>query len=178
MKKLMITVLGASLLLSCSQEKSVEERYIYQDDKIIDVDTGDEYLLEESDEQFVLVHKDGTQETIALDETPFFGTSLTDDYVSDWKNKMEERQEKLLIDKKNQLKEKRKERYAEYSDDELMKEFQKYHKEGKDMTMQMDMIAELLERGKISDEEAPSLLEVEPELINLDIDIEAPNDEL
>ncbi|MCH7413647.1 hypothetical protein MM213_09135 [Belliella sp. R4-6] len=176
MKKLLITVLSASLLIACSQEKSVEERYIYQDDKIIDVDTGDEYLLEETDEEFVLVHKDGSKETVAIDETPFFGTALTDDYVSDWKSKMEERQENLLIEKKNQLKEKRKDRYSELSDDELLEKFQKSHKEGVDMTMQMDMIAELVERGRISNEEAPELLEIEPELLNLEIDIEAPSE--
>ncbi|SIS68629.1 hypothetical protein [Belliella pelovolcani] len=174
MKKLMIAAVSASLLFACGQEKSVEERYLYEGDKIVDVETGDEYLLEESEEEFVVVHKDGTKEVIPMEETPFFGTTLSDDYVNDWKKSLEERKAQLLEDKKNSLKEARKARYAEYSDEELMEKFQKMHKDNADMTLQMDLIAELVDRGAISDEDAPDLLEVEPEFINFDIEIEMP----
>lgn len=172
MKKLLIAAIGASLLFACSQEKSVEERYLYEGDRIVDIETGDEYLLEESEDEFIVVHTDGTKEAIAIEETPFFGTTLTDDYVNDWKKNLELRQEKLLEDKKNKLKETRRARYEEYSSEELMNKFQKMHKENADMSQQMDIIAELIERGAISDEDAPSLLEIEPEMIDFNIELE------
>ncbi|SNR98656.1 hypothetical protein SAMN06295967_101372 [Belliella buryatensis] len=174
MKKLMIALVSASLLFACSQEKSVEERYLYEGDKIVDVETGDEYLLEESEEEFILVHKDGSTEVIPMEETPFFGTTLSDEYVNDWKKSLEARKDLLLEEKKNKLKDARRARYAEFTDEELMDKFQKMHNDKEDMTLQMDLIAELVERGAISDEDAPDLLEIDPELINFDIEIEAP----
>lgn len=174
MKKLIIALLSSSILFACNQEKSVEERYIYEENKIVDVDTGDEYLLEENDQEFVVIHKDGSQEIIPIDETPFFGTTLSDEYISEWKDNMAAREEKLLEEKKDKLKQARRDRYSAHTDEELMKKFQKSHEEGIDMSFQMDMIAELVERGAISNEDAPNLLEIEPELINFDIEIEAP----
>lgn len=174
MKKLLIALMSTSILFACNQEKSIEERYIYEEDKIVDIDTGDEYILEESEQEFVVIHKDGSKEVVPIDETPFFGTSLSDMYVSEWKDNMAAREEKLLEEKKNKLKQARRDRYSSYSDDELMKKFQKSHDEGIDMSLQMDMIAELVERGAVSDEDAPDLLEIKPELINFDIEIEAP----
>lgn len=174
MKKLLIALMSTSILFACSQEKSVEERYIYEENKIVDVETGDEYLLEDNDQEFVIIHKDGSQEVIPVDETPFFGTSLSDIYVSEWRDNMAAREEKLLEEKKDNLKQARRDRYSSYTDEELMKKFQKSHDEGIDMSFQMDMIAELVERGAVSDADAPDLLEIEPELINFDIEIEAP----
>ncbi|MCH7410859.1 hypothetical protein MM239_15735 [Belliella sp. DSM 111904] len=174
MKKLMIALMGAGVLFACKQEKSIEERFIYEDDKITDIETGDQYLLEESESEFVLVHDDGSKETIAIEEAPFFGTTLSEDYVSDWKRSIKEREEVLLQEKKEQLKKARKERYADLSDDELMKKFQKSHKENVDMAIQMDMVAELVDRNVVSDDDASDLLEIEPELVNLDIELESP----
>ena len=174
MKKLLIALLSSSILFACNQEKSVEERYIYEENKIVDVDTGDEYLLEESDQEFVVIHKDGSKEIIPIDETPFFGTSLSDEYITEWKDNMAAREEKLLEEKKDKLKQARRDRYSTLTDEELMKKFQKSHEEGIDMSLQMDMIVELVERGAVSNEDAPELLEIEPELINFDIEIEAP----
>lgn len=174
MKKLFIALLSTSILFACNQEKSVEERYVYEEDKIVDVDTGDEYLLDKSEDEFVVIHKDGSQEVIPVDETPFFGTTLSDDYISEWKDNMAAREDQLLEEKKNKLKQARRDRYSKYSDEELMEKFQKSHDEGIDMSLQIDMIAELVERGAVSDEDAPDLLEIEPELINFDIEIEAP----
>ncbi|AFL82737.1 hypothetical protein Belba_0065 [Belliella baltica DSM 15883] len=178
MKKLIIALLSTSILFSCKQEKSIEERYIYEEDKIVDIETGDEYLLEESDQEFLIIHEDGSQETIPVDETPFFGTTLSNEYISEWKENMAAREQKLLEEKKEKLKQARRDRYAELSNEELMEKFQKSHDEGIDMSLQIDMIAELVERGAISDEDAPDLLEIEPELINFDIEIEAPDDNM
>ena len=166
-----IIIFSMGLFLACSQEKTIDERYIYERDKILDIETGDEYIMEESG-QFTIVHDDGTTETVAIDETPFFGTTLSDQYIQDWKDGMDERQEKLLLEKKAQLKEVRKNRYADLSDEELMDKFQESHEGKINLTIQMDMVAELIERGVISTEEAPDILEIEPDLVNLDVDID------
>lgn len=171
MKKIVLITLGIAFLASCAQEKSVEERYLYESEKIVDVETGDEYFMEE-EEKFTIVHTDGTTEKVAIDETPFYGTALSDEYVKTLEARLAERKEKLLVEKKNQLKEVRRSRYADISDDELLKQFHQAHKDGLDMSRQMDMMAELIDRGVVNSEEAPGLLEISPEMIDLDIDID------
>ncbi len=157
--------------MSCAREKTVEERYLYEGDKIVDVDTGDEYIMEESGE-FMIVHPDGTTESINIEETPFFGTSLSDQYVKDWEVGMEERKEQLLMEKKMQLREERRNRYAHLSDEQLLKEFKAIHQKKGDMTLQREMINELVERGAVSPEEAPNFLEIDPKLMDLDVDVD------
>lgn len=175
MKKLIAFTLGIALLISCKSEKSVEERYIYEDDKIVDVVSGDQYLMEEQGE-ITVVHTDGTKEVLAIDETPFYETALSEDFLKSLESNYVERKEKLLLEKKDKLKENRRSRYAEISDEELLKQFQQAHKDGLDMGRQIDMIAELIEREAISAEEAPDYLEMDPELIDFDIDIEKPGE--
>jgi hypothetical protein len=171
MKKTVLLILSIAFLVSCAKEKSIEERYLYEGDKIVDVETGDEYIMED-DQQITIIHTDGTMEKIAVDETPFYGSALSDEYLKSLEAKMTERKEKLLEEKKNQLKEVRRSRYANISDDELLKQFKQAHADGLDMSRQMDMIAELVERGIVNTEEAPGLLEISPELIDLDIEID------
>lgn len=171
MKKTIILLLSIAYLSSCNQEKSVEERYLYQEDKIVDVETGDEYLMEE-DDQITVLHTDGSKEKIAIDETPFYGSALSDEYIKSLEAKLTERKEALLEEKKNQLKEVRKSRYVDFSDEELLERFQQAHKDGLDMSRQMDMIAELVERGVVSSEDAPDLLEISPEMVNFEIEID------
>ena len=171
MKKIVLFTLSIAFLVSCTNEKSVEERYLYEGDKIVDVETGDEYIMED-EQQITIIHTDGTMEKVDIDETPFYGSVLSDEYIKSLEAKMAERNEKLLGEKKNQLKEVRRSRYASISDDELLKQFQQAHTDGLDMSRQMDMIAELIDRGVINSEEAPDLLEISPELIDLDIDID------
>ncbi|MFD2201788.1 hypothetical protein [Shivajiella indica] len=175
MKKTMLILLSITLLMSCAKEKSIEERYLYEGEKIVDVDTGDEYIMED-EQQFTIVHTDGTTEKVAIDETPFYGSALSDEYVKTLEAKLAERKEKLLEEQKNKLKEVRRSRYANISDDELLKQFQQGHSDGLDMSRQMDMIAELIDRGVVNSEEAPDLLEISPELIDLDVDIDSLND--
>jgi peroxiredoxin len=171
MKKIVLFTLGIAFLASCAQEKSVEERYLYEGEKIVDVETGDEYIMEE-EEKITIVHTDGTMEKVAIDETPFYGTALSDEYVKSLEANLAERKRKLLVEKKNQLKEVRRSRYADISDDELLKQFQQAHEDGLDMSRQMDMMAELIDRGVVNSEEAPGLLEISPEMIDLDIEID------
>lgn len=171
MKKTILLLLSIAFLSSCKQEKSVEERYLYQEDKIVDVETGDAYLMEE-DQRITVVHTDGSKEKIAIEEVPFYGSTLSDEYIKSLEAKFAERKEALLEEKKNQLKEARRSRYVDFSDDELLKRFQQAHKDGLDMSRQMDMIAELVDRGVVYSEDAPDLLEISPDMVNFEIEID------
>jgi hypothetical protein len=175
MKKLMIITLSIVLMSACSSEKSVEERYVYEGEKIVDVETGDEYMMEEEG-KITVVHTDGSMEKLAIDETPFYETALSEEFIESLEANYAERKQALLEEKKKLLKENRRSRYAEISDEELLSQFQQAHKDGLDMGRQMDMIAELIERGTVTEDQAPELLEIEPELINFDIDIEKPGE--
>lgn len=170
MKKTIIAIASIGTLASCANEKSIEERYLYEGAKIVDVDTGDEYMMEDS-LGFTLIHKDGSKEQVAFNETPFFETNLSDEYVKNWKESMREREEKLLLDKKEKFKVERKARYYELDDEALLAKFQKAHQDQVEITIQMDMIAELIERGVTSTEDAPKLLEIDMEFIDLDVEI-------
>ncbi|WP_373523316.1 hypothetical protein [Aquiflexum sp.] len=175
MKKLMIITLSILMMSACSTEKSVEERYIYEGEKIVDIETGDEYLMEEEG-KITVVHTDGSKEKLAIDETPFYETALSEEFIQSLESNYAERKQVLLEEKRTLLKENRRSRYAEISDEELLKQFQQAHKDGLDMGRQMDMVAELIERGAVTSDQAPELLEIEPELINFDIDIEKPGE--
>jgi hypothetical protein len=170
MKKLFFLAVVSILALACAREKSVEERYLYEGDKIVDLETGDEYILED-EQEITVVHKDGTKERLPIVEAPFFGSPISDSLVQTWEANFTARQERLIGEKRNVLKEARKQRYADLSDDELMKRFQDAHKRGDDMSLQMDMMGELVERGAVSADQAPDLLEISPDLVDLEMEI-------
>jgi len=170
MKKTIIAIASIGILASCATEKSIEERYLYEEDKIVDVETGDEYFMEDS-LGFTLIHKDGSEEQVAFDETPFYETNLSDEYVKSWKESISEREEKLLLDKKEKFKAARKNRYQDLDNEALMSKFQKAHDDKVDLTIQIDMIAELIDREMIATDDAPGLLELEIELIDFDMEI-------
>lgn len=172
-KVLIIGMIITSFLAACSGEKKLEQRFIYENDKIVDVETGDEYILEDI-EEFTVVHSDGTVEKIPLEEAPFYSGAFSGDYLDELDKKMEERKLRLIEEKKQKIKEARNARYAEISDEELLTKFKAGHADGLELGLQMDMIAELIDRGVIAEDEAPILLEIEPEMIDLDIDLEAP----
>ncbi|MGY6521544.1 MAG: hypothetical protein ACXIUD_07440 [Mongoliitalea sp.] len=174
MKKLWIVgVLIASFLAACAGEKSMEQRFVFEADKIVDVETGDEYILEDI-EEFTVVHTDGTVEKIPLEESPFYTGTFSAEYLEELNKRMEDRKLQLLDEKKQKIKEARKARYAEVSDEDLLAQFKSGHAEGVELGIQIDMIAELIDRGVISEDEAPVMLEIEPELVDLDIMIDAP----
>lgn len=177
MKKTIIIVLSLIVLASCGREKSIEERYVYEVDKVIDVDTGDEYIMEDEGE-ITIIHPDGTTEVIAIEDSPFYESALSEEYIQYLESKMQDRKLELLESKKNQIQEVRRSRYANISDDELLSQFQQAHADGLDMSRQMDMIAELVDRGVVSSEDAPDLLEISPDLINFDIELEEPIEEI
>jgi serine phosphatase RsbU (regulator of sigma subunit) len=179
MKKIsmfLITV-GMAFTVACSGGKSEDERYVYEGDKIVDEVTGDEYYMEE-DDVITVKHADGTTEKLAIDETPFYESALSEEYIQSLEARYFERKESLLAEKKEKLKEARRSRYAEFSDDELLERFRQAHKDGLDMTRQMDMMAELVERDIVSDEEAPDLLEIDPKMMDLEIELEEPIEEV
>lgn len=174
MKKLgIVGVFIASLLVSCAGEKNLEQRFVFEEDKIVDVETGDEYILEDI-EEFTVVHTDGTVEKIPLEESPFYTGTFSAEYLEELNKRMEDRKLQLLEEKKQKIKEARKARYAEVSDQDLLAKFKSGHAEGVELGIQIDMIAELIDRGVISEDEAPVMLEIEPELVDLDIMIDAP----
>jgi hypothetical protein len=175
MKKISMFLItaGIAFTVACSGGKSEEERYVYEGDKIVDEVTGDEYYMEE-DDVITVKHTDGTTEKLAIDETPFYESALSEEYIQSLEARYLERKENLLSEKKEMLKEARRSRYAEFSDDELMKRFQQAHKDNLDMTRQMDMMAELVDRGLVADDEAADLLEIDPKMVDLDIEIEEP----
>ncbi|WP_291789171.1 hypothetical protein [Cecembia sp.] len=175
MKKLALVLVSMIFLGACTQEKSVEERYVYEVDKVIDVETGDEYLMEDEGE-ITIVHTDGTTEKIAVEEAPFYESALSEDFLKSMEAKLQQRKLDLLEDKKNKIKEVRRSRYAHISDDDLLDQFQQAHKDRLDMSRQMDMVAELVERGVVSSDDAPGLLEISPEMIDFNIELEKPNE--
>lgn len=168
-----LTFLMAGLLLfsSCKNEKEVQERFTYETEKVIDQETGDEYILEQKD-SLTIVHKDGSSEKISVQEAPFYGEDFIKNHLKTMEAQMEERMQAMLVAKKNKIKEARRARYAALKNEELLARFHDSHKKGEDLSAQIDMIAELIERGVINNADAPTLLEISPDLIDLEIDLE------
>ncbi|MGY6741562.1 MAG: hypothetical protein ACXIUQ_02420 [Cecembia sp.] len=173
MKRVTLILLSVIFLASCAKEKSVEERYVYEGDKVVDVETGDEYFMEDEGE-ITVVHTDGTMEVIAVEEAPFFETALSEEFLKSMEARLEERKLKLLEDKRDKIREVRRSRYAHMSDDDLLSQFKQAHKDQLDLSRQIDMIAELIDRGVIAEDEAPIMLEISPELIDFDVELEEP----
>jgi hypothetical protein len=172
MKKLILIILGGVMFtFSCNSEKNAESRFVYEGDKIVDVETGDEYVLEDDTEAFTVIHSDGSREKIPVAEAPVYGSALSDEYIADWKNQLALKKEQALEDKKNKLKEARRKRYENLSNDELMKKFQDLHKRGVEMDVQMDIVAELVARDVLKEDDAPILLEIDPNLVDFEVEI-------
>ncbi len=170
MKKLILIALCAAVMTACGGDKPVEERYVYEGEKVVDVDTGDEYVLED-DDVVTVIHTDGTRETMTAEETPFYGTTVSDEYFAELSNQLAGRKEKILEEKKNKLKAERRAKYEALSDEELMERFKESHQKGEDMGKQMEMMSELVERGVVGTEDAPNLLEVPMSEINFEPEV-------
>lgn len=170
MKKLILIALCAAVMTGCGQDKPVEERYVYEGEKVVDVETGDEYLLE--DENVVtVIHTDGSRETVAVEETPFYGTAVSDEYFAELQKNLTVRKERILEEKKNKMKDQRRAKYEGLSDEELLDRFKESHQKNEDMAKQMEMMSELVERGVVNTEDAPNLLEVPMSEINLEPEV-------
>lgn len=173
MKKSILILMMAGALVACKTEKSTEERFLFEGDAVTDVETGDQFVMDIDNEHVTVIHQDGSREVLDLDQTPFYGTLVAEEYLQKMEQGFQRRLDELFEQKNARLMEARKSRYAEISDEALLEKFQEGHKNGLDMARQMDMIAELIARGVIASEQAPELLEIEPEMIDLNVELDS-----
>lgn len=166
LRYLMLFTFTSFLIGACSGEK--RDRYQFEEDMVLDTETGDEYLLKNADTMTV-VHIDGTSEPITVSSTPFADSEELNEMMESYKANLEERKEKLLAAEKVRIKKERSERYAEYSDEELETKFNELHEKGAPFEQQMDIVAELVNREVILEIDAAELLEIDPEEIDMDM---------
>ncbi|WP_162343129.1 hypothetical protein [Cyclobacterium salsum] len=166
--KNIITILTLILITAaCSSEK--EERYIYETDRVLDSETGDEYYFKNLDTMTV-VHIDGVSEPVTVSSTPFAGSEEFKKMMTQYRENLEAREDSLLMAKKEQIKKNRTERYAEYNDDELMERFNTLKDEEAPFAQQMDVMAELVRREVVLEIDVPEIMEIGPEDIDMNID--------
>lgn len=168
MKKSILIIISGIILYACSPS-SEEDRYTYEDGAITDTETGDIYKMEKHD-TLTIVHIDGTSEEIVVTDAPFYGSEEAEKFINAEEERIKAREQALLKEKKAMIKEERKQRYAEFDDEELMDEFSRLHKEGAPFAHQMDVIIELVDRKAIGKEEAPALLEVDTSKLDFEIE--------
>ncbi|SEJ57510.1 hypothetical protein SAMN05192553_105179 [Cyclobacterium xiamenense] len=163
--------LGILLLLlimaSCSGEK--EDRYIFETERILDTETGDAYYVKNPD-TLTVVHIDGVAEPVTVSSTPFAESEELEQLMDRYEEKLEARKDSVLRVQKAQIKENRKQRYAAYSDDELMNRFNELKEEGAPFAQQMDMMAELVRREVVLEIDLPEILDIDPEDIDMDME--------
>ncbi len=167
MKKTCLLLLASGILLSCSSPK--EDRYVFEEERIIDTETGDEYYLNKMD-TLTVVNIEGETSEIVVSAAPFSEHEEMDKMIANYKATISDRKEQILQDKKIRLRENRKERYADYDDEALLKRFNELHAEEADFDQQMDVMAELVRREVVVEKDAPGLLEIDD--VDLDFDIE------
>lgn len=175
MKKTIAIMLTVGSLWACKTEKAPEERFLIEADTVMDVDTGDKFVMDQDSTHLTVIHQDGSKEVLDLEKAPFYGTKVAEDYLQKMEDALQKRVDDLMEQKNAKLKEARKARYASITDEDLLKQFQEGHKNGLDMARQMDMIAELIARGVVASEQAPDLLEIAPEMVNLNVELDSIN---
>ncbi len=173
MKKTCLMLMSAGILLSCSSPK--EDRYVFEEERILDTETGDEYYLNKMD-TLTVVNIEGETSEIVVSAAPFYEHEEMDRMIADYKASISDRKERILEDKKKFLREQRKERYASYDDEALLKRFNELHAEDADFDKQMDVMAELVRREVVVEKDAPGLLEVEDVVLDFDIEYN-PNED-
>lgn len=168
MKKLWIAIILLSITFSCTN-RSAEDRFIFEDERILDMETGDEYYINKMD-TLTLVNIEGESSEIVVTATPFSDSDELDRMMASYKEKLTERKDALYKDQKEKIKVERAERYAEYDDQELLALFNKIHREEDPYEKQMDVIAELVRREAVLETDAAKLLEVDTVILEFDID--------
>jgi len=171
MKKLILSVFVSVIMLACTTPKSEEDRFVYEEDRIVDTETGDEYILED-ESTYIVTHPDGEREVVAREEAPFYGTEGLDEYMRQYGDRLTQRKEAAMQEHKNRIKAARSERYAQYTDEQLLERFNRLHRENAPYEEQMDVMAELVERDVVGEDEAPGMLEVEERDLNFDIEFD------
>lgn len=168
MKKLILFSVVIIFLASCAGND--EDRYKFEDERVLDLETGDEYYFKNLDTMTV-VHIDGATEPVTVESTPFFENDALEEMMNNYRENLAIRKQELLQEQKEIIEQQRIERYAAYSDEELMDHFDKLHEEEVPFERQMDIITELVRRKVIGEADAPKLLEVNVSEVDFDVSI-------
>jgi hypothetical protein len=168
MKKLSIAIILLTVIFSCTNRSS-EDRFIFEEERIVDMETGDEYYINKMD-TLTLVNIEGESSEIVVTATPFSESEELDRMMAAYKERITERKEILVNEQKEKIKAERAERYSEYDDQELLALFNKMHKEDSPYEKQMDVITELVRRDAVLETDAAKLLEVDTVILDFGID--------
>jgi hypothetical protein len=167
MKRLLLLSLLSLYISACSQGD--KDRFVFGEDRILDVETGDEYYLNKMD-TLTIVNIEGETSEILATASPFADDEEFREMMDRYHASIAERKEKLLEEQKNLIKDQRIERYASYEDKELLEYFNRLHKEDAPYEQQMDVMAELVRREVVLEIDAATMLEVDTTLLDFDID--------
>lgn len=168
MKKLLIGLTFISLVVACNN-KSEEERFIFEEERVLDMETGNEYYVNNMD-TLTVVNIEGETSNIVVTEAPFSDREELEEMLKAHKEKLLDRKEAALEEQKERIKKERAERYAEYDDQELLRLFNEMHEEDRPYEQQLDVITELVRREAILETDAAKLLEVDTVTLDFDID--------
>lgn len=168
MKKLWIAIIMLTVIFSCTN-RSTEDRFIFEDERIVDIETGDEYYINKMD-TLTIVNIEGESSEIIVTATPFSESDELDRMMAAYKERITERKETLVTEQKEKIKAQRAERYSQYDDQELLALFNKMHKDERPYELQMDVIAELVRRDAVLETDVAKLLEVDTVTLDFEID--------
>ncbi|WP_035804628.1 hypothetical protein [Lunatimonas lonarensis] len=165
MKTLGILALSILITTSC-QQKASEQRFVFEEERILDLETGDEYYLQNMD-TLTVVNIEGETSQIVVTAAPFSDKEELDLMISNYKEKIAGRKDEMLTEQKTKIIDERKARYEEYSNEELLAFFNKIHQEDAPYGQQMDVMAELVNREAVLELDVPTLLEIDTAKIDL-----------
>jgi hypothetical protein len=168
MKKLILFSVVGLFLASCAGND--KERYKFEEERVLDLETGDEYYFKNLDTMTV-VHIDGVTEPVTVESTPFAENAALAEMMENYRENLANRKQELLQEQKEIIQQQRIERYEAYNDEELMDYFDKLHEEEEPFERQMDVITELVRREVIGEADAPKLLEVDISEVDFDVSI-------
>ncbi len=167
MKTNILLILSLLIVGACGP--SEEERFTYEEGKVVDTETGDEYSMEKFD-TLTVVHINGMEEEILVEDAPFYGSEKGTEFIEAGESRLEKREEALIEQKKQKIKEERIKRYEAFEDEELLEEYNRLREEDAPFTQQMDIIIELVRREVIGKDEVPAMLEEDSTMIDYDLD--------
>jgi hypothetical protein len=165
MKNLGILALSILITTSC-QQKGSEDRFVFEEERVLDMETGDEYYLQSMD-TLTVVNIDGETSQIIVTAAPFSDKEELDLMISNYKEKIADRKDEIFSEQKTKIIDERKTRYEAYSNEELLAYFNKIHQEDAPYGQQMDVMAELVKREAVLELDVPTLLEIDTAKIDL-----------
>ncbi|MCC5938708.1 MAG: hypothetical protein JJU34_15615 [Lunatimonas sp.] len=159
MKTLGIIALSVLTFTSC-QKNTTEDRFVFEEERILDLETGDEYYLQNMD-TLTVVNIEGEASQIVVSAAPFSDSEELEFLIASYKEKISDRKEDMFTEQKSKIIDERKARYEEYSDEELLAFFNQIHKDDAPYGQQMDVMAELVKREAVLEIDVPKLLEID-----------------